>query len=118
MTVRDLRPGVHEQWSERNQTLRHGGEKQPQDDEALLDDPHDYSAVGGPENERAYGRTRSDNGHYPWNPYGGPHDRDTFANHKERGGYIKLHEPDYGIVRHARDSDSGGPPVNERRSSP
>ena len=74
--VRDFRPSAHEQWSERNQTLRHAGEKRPRDDQALLHNPYDYSGVGGPDDERVYGRTRSDDGNYPWNPNGGPYDRD------------------------------------------
>src|SRR5215813_4069633 len=66
MPIRDLRPGHPEEWSERNQTLRHAGEKRVRDDDALLQDPTDYSVVGGPDDERIYGHTRSDNGHYPW----------------------------------------------------
>jgi hypothetical protein len=96
MNTRDFRPGMREQWSDRNQTLRHAGEKRPRDDLALLHNPTDYSALGGPEDERVYGRTRSDNGNYPWNPFGDAYDRDTPANLHERGGYLKLHEPDYG----------------------
>src|SRR5687767_7195841 len=86
--TRDFRRDAHEQWSERNQTLRHAGEKRPRDDQALLQDPADYSAVGGPEDERVYGHSRSDNGHYPWNSYGGAYDRDTPAG-PARGGFIK-----------------------------
>ena len=89
MTVRDFRPSAHEEWSERNQTLRHAGEKRPRDDRALLHNPYDYSAVGGPDDERVYGRTRSDNGNYPWNPNGGPYDRDMPPSQAERGGYLK-----------------------------
>lgn len=91
--VRDFRPGVHEQWSERNQTLRHAGEKRPRDDRALLHNPHDYSGVGGPDDERVYGRTRSDNGYFPWNPHGGPYDRDMPPSHSSRGGYLKKTAP-------------------------
>lgn len=91
--TRDLRPGHAEQWSARNQTLRHAGEKRERDDQAMLDNPHDYSAVGGPEDERAYGRTRSDNGYYPWNSFGGPHDRDSYGVELERGGYRKKRAP-------------------------
>src|SRR5262245_12368316 len=69
MPTRDFRPGHHEEWSERNQTLRHSGEKLADDDLALLHNPTDYSAVGGPEDERVYGHSRSDNGYYPWNPF-------------------------------------------------
>jgi len=107
MTTRDLRPGHHEQWSERNQTLRHSGEKRSRDDEALLHNPADYSAVGGPDDERVYGRTRSDSGHYPWNRWGGPYDRDTPASHQNRGGYLKLHEPDYGRAKSPVPPDRG-----------
>ena len=102
MPVRDLRPGHPEEWSDRNQTLRHAGEKRLRDDEALLHDPADYSVVGGPDDERIYGHTRSDNGHYPWNVFGGPYDRDTLAR-RDRGGYLKLHMPDYGRARSKND---------------
>jgi hypothetical protein len=91
--VRDFRPGVYEQWSERNQTLRHAGEKRPRDDRALLHNPYDYSGVGGPDDERVYGRTRSDNGNYPWNPNGGPYDRDMPPSLSARGGYLKKSAP-------------------------
>ena len=53
----------------------------------MVDDPNDWSRVGGPDGEPAYGRTRSDTGHYPYNPFGGPYDRDTLANDHDRGGY-------------------------------
>jgi hypothetical protein len=91
--VRDFRRGAHEQWSERNQTLRHAGEKRPRDDRALLHNPTDYSAIGGPEDERVYGRTRSDNGTYPWNADGGQYDRDVPASQLRRGGYVKRAAP-------------------------
>jgi hypothetical protein len=87
--VRDFRPGKHEQWSERNQTLRHAGEKRPRDDDALLHNPDDYSAIGGPDDQRVYGRTRSDSGSYPWNPNGGPYDRDVPPSQTSRGGYLQ-----------------------------
>jgi hypothetical protein len=89
MTVRDFRRSAHEEWSERNQTLRHAGEKRPRDDRALLHNPYDYSGVGGPDDERVYGRTRSDNGYYPFNPNGGPYDRDVPPSQAMRGGYLK-----------------------------
>jgi hypothetical protein len=88
MADRDMSPDAREQWSERNQTLRHSGVKQPGDDQALLHDPDDYSAIGGPEDEPAYGRSRSDNGHYPFGPNCGPYDRDTRADGQDRGGYM------------------------------
>jgi hypothetical protein len=80
---------VQEQWSERNQTLRHAGEKRPRDDSALLHNPEDYSAVGGPDDERVYGHTRSDNGYYPFTPSGGQYDRDVPPSQAVRGGYLK-----------------------------
>lgn len=93
MPTRDLRPGHSEEWSLRNQTLRHAGEKRVRDDAAMLENPPDWSAVGGPEGEPAYGRTRSDSGYYPWNPFGGPHDRDSVDVPMGRGGYLKKHPP-------------------------
>jgi hypothetical protein len=59
-------------------------------DEELTGDPKDYSAVGGPENEPAYGRTRAVAGEYPFNEHGGPYDRDEPA-HVERGGIPTRH---------------------------
>jgi hypothetical protein len=93
MPTRDLRPGHPEEWSERNQTLRHAGEKRVRDDDAILQDPTDYSVVGGPDDERIYGHTRSDNGHYPWNVFGDAYDVDSPAQQHERGGYLKLAPP-------------------------
>lgn len=87
--VRDFRPGVQEQWSQRDQTLRHAGEKDPRDDDAQLENPDDYSAIGGPDNERVYGRTCNDSGNFPWNPNGGPYDRDMPPSQTARGGYLK-----------------------------
>jgi hypothetical protein len=89
MPTRDLRPGHPEQWSQRNQTLRHGGEKRARDDESMLHDPTDYSAIGGPDDQRVYGYVRGDSGHYPWNQYGQLQGRDAAANPHERGGYLK-----------------------------
>ena len=57
--------------------------------EELFEDPADYSAVGGPDNEPAYGRSRSLAGDYPYNEQGGPYDRDE-PSHVERGG-IQTH---------------------------
>ena len=57
--------------------------------EELFGDPPDFSAVGGPENEAAYGRTRALAGEYPFNEQGGPYDRDELS-HIERGG-IQTH---------------------------
>jgi hypothetical protein len=58
--------------------------------EELFDDPKDYSAVGGPESEPAYGRSRSMAGDYPFNEHGGPHDRDE-PSHVDRGGIQSRH---------------------------
>ena len=62
-------------------------------EELLADDdlasPADYSAVGGPDNEPSYGRTRPMAGEYPFNEQGGPRDRDE-PSHVERGG-IQTH---------------------------
>ena len=54
-----------------------------------MGNPEDYSAVGGPDDERVYGRIRSDNGNYPFNANGGPYDRDVPPSQTERGGYLK-----------------------------
>lgn len=93
MNERDLRPGRTEKWSKRYSTLRHAGEKREDDDDARLDNPADYSAIGGPEGEPAYGRSRNDDGYYPWNAAGGPHDRDTLESDQERGGFLKRRAP-------------------------
>lgn len=96
---RDLRPGRLEQWSPRNQTLRHAGELRAGDAQAMLHDPGDYSAIGGPDDQRVYGYTRSDDGDYPWNRNGGPRNRDTPGNWHERGGYLKC-------IAHLRSCDA------------
>lgn len=56
----------------------------------LFDDPPDYSAVGGPDTEPAYGRTRAVAGEYPFNALGGPYDLDEFS-YAERGGFVTRH---------------------------
>jgi hypothetical protein len=58
---------------------------EPSPDDELRTDPPDFSAVGGPEGEAAYGRTRAIAGEYPFNAHGGPYDRDE-PSHVERGG--------------------------------
>ena len=63
-------------------------ESSPPDE--LLHDPPDFSAVGGPENEPAYGRSRAIAGEYPFNQQGGPYDRDE-PSHVERGGIATQH---------------------------
>jgi hypothetical protein len=59
-------------------------------EEEVSADPTDYSAIGGPESEPAYGRSRSVAGEYPFNEHGGPHDRDE-PSHVERGGIQTRH---------------------------
>jgi hypothetical protein len=58
-------------------------------EEELSGDPADFSAVGGPDSEPAYGRTRALAGEYPFNEQGGPYDRDE-PSQVERGG-IQTH---------------------------
>lgn len=53
-------------------------------------DPPDFSAVGGPDTEPAYGRTRALDGEYPFNPQGGTYDRDD-PSQLERGGIQNQH---------------------------
>lgn len=53
--------------------------------EELNHDPADFSAIGGPDSEPAYGRSRAIAGEYPFNEQGGPYDRDELS-HVERGG--------------------------------
>ena len=77
-----------EYWSDRDQVLHDKREESERDEHAQLTDPNDYSAIGGPDNERAYGRTRSDTGGYPFGPHKGAADRDPYGE-AERGGYIK-----------------------------
>lgn len=81
-----------ELWSERDQVIRRTWEEPERDEHAQLEDPNDYSAIGGPETERSYGRTRSDAGSYPFGRYRGPADRDPYG-HAQRGGYIKRAAP-------------------------
>ena len=59
-------------------------------EEELFGDPPDFSAVGGPDSEPAYGRTRALAGEYPFNEQGGPYDRDE-PSHVERGGLHQTH---------------------------
>lgn len=58
--------------------------------EGSVSDPADFSAVGGPDTEPAYGRTRALDGEYPFNAQGGPYDRDD-PSHLERGGIQNQH---------------------------
>ena len=59
----------------------------------LFHDPTDYSAVGGPESETPYGRSRAVAGEYPFNQTGGPHDRDEPSD-VSRGGIQTHHHVD------------------------
>ncbi len=81
-----------EYWSDRDQVLHHTSEDREREGEARLRDPIDYSAIGGPESERSYGRTRSDTGDYPFGRHQGAGDRDPYGP-AERGGYVKRSAP-------------------------
>ena len=59
-------------------------------EEELFGDPADFSAVGGPDSEPAYGRTRALAGEYPFNEHGGAYDRDE-PSHVDRGGIQSSH---------------------------
>jgi hypothetical protein len=59
-------------------------------DDKLAAEPADYSAVGGPDSEPAYGRSRSLAGEYPFNAHGGPSDRDE-PSYVGRGGILSRH---------------------------
>jgi len=80
----DLDQGLHRKSEAKDPSEKHEDEKH-----ARLADPADYSAIGGPETERSYGRTRSDSGEYPFGPHLGAADRDPYGK-PERGGYLKL----------------------------
>jgi hypothetical protein len=105
-----------EYWSERDQGVHHKWEAPERQDAARLTDPIDYSAIGGPENERAYGRSRSDTGAFPFGAYSGPADRDPYGPSHERGGYFKLHAPDYGRNADGSRSHRGHGPRDYRRA--
>jgi hypothetical protein len=83
---------VTEYWSDRDQVLHHKGEDPERDEQAQLHDPIDYSAIGGPDSERSYGRTRSDTGDYAFGRHEGAGDRDPYGP-AERGGYVKHSGP-------------------------
>lgn len=76
-----------EYWSNVDQGVHRSWEGPQHDQPARLQDPIDYSAVGGPENERAYGRARSDTGRYPFTPHGAAPDRDPYGPPR-RGRYL------------------------------
>lgn len=77
-----------EYWSDHDQGLHRKEEEPERDEHAQLRDPIDYSAIGGPESERAYGRSRSDTGDYPFGRHQGAADRDPYGPAK-RGGYLR-----------------------------
>lgn len=104
-----------EYWSDRDQGLHHKWEAPEREQAAGLHDPVDYSAIGGPETERSYGRTRSDTGDYPFGRYQGSADRDPYGP-LDRGGYVKLHGPDYGRSADGRHSHRGRGPRDYRRA--
>jgi hypothetical protein len=95
MAERPSQPNDKEYWYDREQVLHRVEEKPLRDYPARRVDPDDFSAVGGPENEHAYGRTRNDVGDYPFDGQGGPYDRDEKGYEQERGGYIKKHYADF-----------------------
>lgn len=104
-----------EYWSNRDQGLHHKWEAPEREEAAELHDPVDYSAIGGPENERSYGRARSDTGDYPFGRYQGSADRDPYGP-LDRGGYLKLHGPDYGRSSDGSHSYRGVGPRDYRRA--
>jgi len=95
MAEHPSQPNDKEYWYDREQVLHRVEEKPVRDYPARLVDPDDFSAVGGPEGEHAYGRTRNDVGDYPFDGQGGPYDRDEKGFEQERGGYIKRHNADF-----------------------
>lgn len=104
-----------EYWSDRDQGLHRDWEAPERDDGADLKDPADYSAIGGPDGERSYGRSRSDTGDYPFGDYEGAADRDDYRENQQRGGYLKLHGPDYGRNSDGSRSHRGRGPLSYRR---
>lgn len=83
----DLDQGLHRKSDAKSESDEN--ERHEREEHARLADPADYSAIGGPESERSYGRTRSDAGEYPFGPHLGAADRDPYGK-PERGGYLKL----------------------------
>lgn len=104
-----------EYWSQRDQGLHHKGDSTDPGERPQYDDPSDYSAVGGPDGERAYGRSRSDTGDFPFGQRGGAADRDPYSQY-ERGGYLKLHGPDYGRNNDGTRTHQGRGPLDYRRT--
>ncbi len=95
MAEHPSQPNYKEYWYDREQSLHRVEEKPVRDYPATYVDPDDYTAVGGPEGERAYGRNRNDVGDYPFDQGGGAYDRDMKGFEQDRGGYIKRHYADF-----------------------
>jgi hypothetical protein len=109
MAEHPSQPNNKEYWYEREQVLHRVEEKPVRDYPARLVDPDDFSAVGGPEGEHSYGRTRNDVGDYPFDGEGGPYDRDEKGFERERGGYIKRHSADFDRARQSGPFRGYGP---------
>lgn len=77
-----------EYWSELDQGVHRKADDSGKDRWAHLTDPADYSTIGGPEHERAYGRTRNDPGTFPFRADGGASGRDPYGA-CGRGGYLR-----------------------------
>lgn len=104
-----------EYWSDKDQGLHRKWEEPERDEHALRRDPIDYSAIGGPESERSYGRSRSDTGDYPFGRYQGAADRDSYGP-AQRGGYMKHGGPDHGRPWERATSHRGRGPRDYQRA--
>lgn len=116
MENRRVEGNRQEYWSDRDQVLHRTEEQQERDDRARARDPMDYSAIGGPESERSYGRTRNDSGGYPFGAREAAADRDVYGPAISRGGYRKLHRPDYGRFATPEQPSPRRGPVGFKRS--
>jgi hypothetical protein len=103
------RPNYKEFWYDRDQGVHRVEDRQLLRESALMSDPDDFSAIGGPESESAYGRSRNDVGDFPFDAHGGPYDRDVLGYEQDRGGYIKKHYADYDRERQAGPFRGVGP---------
>jgi hypothetical protein len=110
-------PNDKEYWYGREQVLHRVEEKAVRDYPTRRDDPDDFSAVGGPEGEKSYGRTRNDVGHFPFDDAGGAYDRDAYGVEQGRGGYIKRHAADFDPA-HQSGPFRGYGPRTYRKSDP
>jgi hypothetical protein len=102
-------PNYKEFWYDRDQGVHRIEDRRRMHDPALMSDPDDFSAIGGPESESAYGRSRNDVGDFPFDGSGGPYDRDTRGYEQDRGGYIKKHYADYDRERQSGPFRGFGP---------